>query len=229
MELGEEAIMAARMRLVVAIVVGLAVGVLVSVLAGWRFGLPSAWAALGTVFVVWGWAVTWPFDGHETRVHALAEEPGRLVSHVTVVGLAFGSLASVATLLLGGSSSHRNAQAFLALGSCAVAWLCVQTIFTALYCELYYTDTSMGAVAALDGRAPDAVVAGGIDFDGTDEPSYHDFAYVAFTMGMCFQVSDTGFKNTTMRTVGLQHAILSYVFGTVVIATLINFVAGLGS
>ena len=32
---------------------------------------------------------------------------------------------------------------------------------------------------------------GGVDFNGVDEPDYRDFAYLAFTIGMTYQVSDT--------------------------------------
>ena len=219
--------MAGLKRLMVAIVVALAAGAITTVQSGWRFGLLSGLAVLCVVYSVWSWVVMWPFDGDQTRLHAQQEEPGRLVSHVLVVLLAFGSLASVALLLLGGGG-HPDLQAAVALLSCAVAWFSVQTIFTALYGQLYYADVEAGMGAALTGRAPGDDAGGGIDFAGTLVPSYRDFAYVAFTMGMCFQVSDTGFRNTTMRTAGLQHALLSYVFGTFVIATLINFVASLG-
>jgi uncharacterized membrane protein len=220
--------MAGRIRLMIAIIVAVVVGVLISAQATWRFGLPIGLAVLGIVYVAWTWAILWPFDGSQTRAHAQAEEPGRLVSHLLVVVFAFGSLASVAVLLLGNGSRHRDLQAAVALLNCAVAWFSVQTIFTALYGVLFYADSAAGLGAALTGKTPGGDVGGGIDFAGTEVPSYRDFAYVAFTMGMCFQVSDTGFRDSTMRTAGLQHALLSYVFGTVVIATLINFVAGLG-
>ena len=218
--------MAGRIRLMVAIVVAGAAGTITSTQSGWRFGLLIGLAALCIVYSAWSWAVMWPFDGQQTRTHAQAEEPGRLVSHVVVVLLALGCLASLALLLLG--NGDRDVQAAVALLSCAVAWFTVQTIFTALYGQLYYADAEAGMGDALSGKAPSGDGGGGIDFTGTAVPSYRDFAYVAFTMGMCFQVSDTGFRNTTMRTAGLQHALLSYVFGTFVIATLINFVAGLG-
>ena len=220
--------MAGRIRLVVAIVVACVAGAVTSTLAGWRFGLPIALTVLGIVYAVSSWAVMWPFDGQQTRIHAQAEEPGRRLSHLLVLLFAFGSLASVTLLLVEGGGRHRDLQAAVALVGCAVAWFSVQTIFTAIYGVLYYTEGDAGLGVALAGKAPDAGVGSGIDFAGTALPSYHDFAYVSFTMGMCFQVSDTGFQTTTMRTTGLQHALLSYMFGTVVIATLINFVAGLG-
>jgi uncharacterized membrane protein len=58
-------------------------------------------------------------------------------------------------------------------------------------------------------------------------PSYADFAYLAFTIGMTYQVSDTALRTTAMRKVALRHALLSYLFGAVILAAMINVVAGL--
>ncbi|GAA1820955.1 DUF1345 domain-containing protein [Planosporangium flavigriseum] len=44
---------------------------------------------------------------------------------------------------------------------------------------------------------------------------------------MTFQVSDTELNNSDFRAVVLRHALLSYVFGTVIVALTINLVAGL--
>jgi uncharacterized membrane protein len=71
---------------------------------------------------------------------------------------------------------------------------------------------------------------GGINFNskGTaDAPTYSDFAYVAFTIGMTYQVSDTNMETAEIRRAVLYHALLSFVFGTAIIASTINFVAGL--
>ncbi|MEO7556753.1 MAG: DUF1345 domain-containing protein, partial [Acidimicrobiales bacterium] len=67
----------------------------------------------------------------------------------------------------------------------------------------------------------------GIDFNDDAEPDYRDFAYLAFTIGMTYQVSDTDLKTKEIRRTALRHALLSYVFGTAIIAVMINVVAGL--
>ena len=46
---------------------------------------------------------------------------------------------------------------------------------------------------------------------------------------MTYQVSDTSLQNTDMRSTALKHALLSYLFGAVILAAAINLVAGLGS
>jgi uncharacterized membrane protein len=60
-----------------------------------------------------------------------------------------------------------------------------------------------------------------------DPPRYADFAYLAFTIGMTFQVSDTDLKTTEIRATALRHALLSYLFGSVILAATINLIAGL--
>jgi uncharacterized membrane protein len=69
--------------------------------------------------------------------------------------------------------------------------------------------------------------AGGIDFNQQAPPRFSDFAYLAFTVGMTFQVSDTDLQTPTVRAAVLRQALLSYLLGAVILATTINLVAGL--
>jgi len=91
-----------------------------------------------------------------------------------------------------------------------VSWTLVHTVFTLKYARLYYCGTP-----------------GGIDFNDTGAPDYHDFAYLAFTIGMTFQVSDTNLQSKQVRRTVLRQAWLSFPLVTVIIATSINLVAGL--
>jgi uncharacterized membrane protein len=65
------------------------------------------------------------------------------------------------------------------------------------------------------------------EFNEKDPPQYSDFAYLSFTIGMTFQVSDTNIQSKQIRRTVLRHALLSFPLGTVIIATSINLVAGL--
>jgi uncharacterized membrane protein len=97
----------------------------------------------------------------------------------------------------------------LALASVAMAWSAVHTVYALRYARLYYAP-------------PD----GGIDFNG-ERPDYLDFAYLALTIGMTFQVSDTDLTGKRVRRQALRHALSSYVFGTVIVAITVNSVASL--
>jgi len=70
---------------------------------------------------------------------------------------------------------------------------------------------------------------GGVSFNQSEAPRYADFAYLAFTIGMTFQVSDTDLQTLAIRATVLRHALLSYLFGAVILATTVNLVAGLGT
>ena len=96
--------------------------------------------------------------------------------------------------------------------SVAVSWFTVHTVFMLRYALLYYT-------------AP----TGGIDFNQEAPPDYRDFAYVALTLGMTFQVSDTSVQDSQIRATVLRHTLLSYLFGAVILAVVVNLIAGLGS
>ena len=65
------------------------------------------------------------------------------------------------------------------------------------------------------------------DSAGQDRPTYRDFAYVAFTIGMTYQVSDTTVRDPRIRRTVLAHAALSYLFGVVIIGGAVNLIAGL--
>jgi uncharacterized membrane protein len=189
------------------------VGVAVSFPLTWQYGLLLGWMTAAAVFVVWEWLTLWPMDEAGTAASALREDPGRTASDVIVLSAAVGSLGAVALLLLGGSSSggSKDLQAAMSLVGVAFAWASVHTIFTTRYARLYYSAET---------RA--------VDFNEDEEPTYRDFAYLAFTIGMTFQVSDTQIRNKVVRATALGHALVSYLFGVGVIATTINLVAGLG-
>jgi uncharacterized membrane protein len=80
------------------------------------------------------------------------------------------------------------------------------------YAELYYAGTR-----------------GGVDFNQDEPPRYLDFAYLSFTIGMTFQVSDTNLQAPSIRATALRQALVSYLFGAVILASMINLIAGLGT
>ncbi len=88
----------------------------------------------------------------------------------------------------------------------------MHTLFTVHYARLYYSDEP-----------------GGINFHDPEPPCFRDFAYVAYTVGMTYQVSDTEIGLRSIRGTVLRHAMLSYLLGAVVLAVTINLIAGLGS
>ena len=105
------------------------------------------------------------------------------------------------------------ASVLLSAISVALSLALVNTVYAFKYARLYYLDE------------PDDC---GIDFKQEDAPTYSDFAYLAFTVGMSYAVSESEPTSTVIRKTALGHALLSYLFGTVVIAVAINLVTNLG-
>ena len=106
-------------------------------------------------------------------------------------------------------SPERGLLTALALASVVLAWTSIHTVFLLRYARLYYSSP-----------------VGGIDFGG-EAPDYRDFAYLALTIGMTFQVSDTDLLGKRVRRVALHHALLSYVFGTGIVAIAVSSVGAL--
>jgi uncharacterized membrane protein len=137
------------------------------------------------------------------------------VTDLLLLIAAIASLAAVGTVLVQAAQMQGGAEGLrvgLGLASVVLSWAMVHTVFTLRYAHLYY-------------QGPD----GGIDFNDSGPPTYHDFAYLAFTIGMTFQVSDTALETQLIRRTALRHALLSYLFGTGILATTINLVASLSS
>jgi uncharacterized membrane protein len=160
------------------------------------------------------WITVGGFRPDETRALATREDSGRVASSLLLLGASVASLVGTAFALVKASQAHtagRVALTVIGLLTVALSWVVVHTVFTLRYAHEYYTPP-----------------AGGIDFksDG-EEPDYQDFAYVAFTVGMTFQVSDTDVQARTIRRTVIRHALMAYLFGAVILAVAINLVASL--
>jgi uncharacterized membrane protein len=200
--------------MLVGLVVGGVVAVVVGLVYRWAYAPIAGWIAAALTFEIWAGLAVRRMDGDETRLHATREDPSRAVADLLLLGANVASLGAVAYVIVEAGNARTVAAqgvlAAVALLSVAVSWVLVQTLFTLRYARLYYSESP-----------------GGVDFNGEEQPTYHDFAYLAYTMGMTYQVSDTNLQSSEFRAVVLRHALLSYVFGSVILATTINLVVGL--
>jgi uncharacterized membrane protein len=204
---------AARTRVLVSLLVGLVAAVAVAVPASGELAALVGWDAAAVLYVAWVWAAVWPMDPQATSVHAEVEDTTRVTAELLLLGAAVASLAAVAVVLAGagpGRGAPDLARIALGVASVVLSWVVVHTVYTLRYARLYYT-------------GPD----GGVRFPQQTRPDYGDFAYLAFTIGMTFQVSDTDLHDRGIRRTVLGHALLSFVFVTGILATTINLIAGL--
>ena len=201
-----------RIKLYIALAVGVVVSVVLSFFEVVHHAILAGWAAACLVYVVWIWSTVWRMDAHDTRSHATLEDPGRRTVDLVLTLTALASLFAVVWVLVEARSLKGGAQlavALLAIVSVALSWLLVHTLYTLRYARIYYRKN------------------GGVDFNQDEPPQYSDFAYLSFTLGMTFQVSDTNITTSYIRRTILRHTLLSYVFGTVIVAATVNLVAGL--
>jgi uncharacterized membrane protein len=202
-------------RIAASALVGVGAALVTVLLGAASFASTVGWDAAALCFLVWSWLIIWPMNAQATADHATREDPSRPVSDVLLLGAAVVSLAAVGVVLVQASSAKGLAQDLLAglgLATVALSWLVVHTVYTVQYARLYYSGGP-----------------GGVDFNQTSPPQYSDFAYLALTLGMTFQVSDTELQAPAIRATALRHALLSYLFGVVIVATTINLIASLGS
>jgi uncharacterized membrane protein len=204
----------AMRRTAAAVVAGLLVLVVALVLgAAWPVALTGGWGVTALVIVASVWVRIYPMDAEETKAHARAEDFSRPASDLAVLAASVGSLGAIAYTVHRAGNAHGATKGLLialAVGVVALSWLTVHTLYLLRYGDVYYEDP-----------------VGGIDFNDDDPPDYHDFAYLALTIGMTYQVSDTDLTGKRVRRVAIRHALLSYLFGTVIVATTVSSVAGL--
>jgi uncharacterized membrane protein len=194
------------------IVVGAVTAVAVGSFGSWAYAPALGWGAASLTFLIRVWSVIGRLDPAATAAHAKREDPGRATSDILVLTATVASFAGVGLILLDAGSAQGGPKAAiisLALASVALSWFLVHSLFTLRYAMLYYRDRT------------------GVDFNEDTQPHYRDFAYLAFTIGMTFQVSDTDLKTDAIRSTALRHALLSYLLGAIVLATTINLVSGL--
>lgn len=203
----------ARKRLVVAIVAGAGMAVVFTLLGTAKFAPLAAWDTTALVYGVWVWITVLHMSAAEAKSHAISENPGRGLTDVLLLVASVASIGAVGVLIIDASNSTGISKAIdIALGlvSIVISWGIVHTIYMLNYARQYYGKPE-----------------GGINFNENQPPRYADFAYLAFTIGMTFQVSDTDLQVKKLRATALKHALLSYLFGTVIIATTINTLASL--
>lgn len=200
------------MRLAVASAVGAAGGVVAGVLGPTTQAALIGWDLTAVTYLAMTWPVILPLNAEQTRRLATVEDHTRGWTDALLFTAALASLLGLGALL--GGQAHvdgaRLRQLAVGLAGVVLSWALIHTTFTLRYARLFYAERPSG-----------------INFNQPAAPAYIDFAYVAFTVGMTFQVSDTNVTSSTIRAAVLRHAIVSYVFSAVILALTINLLAGL--
>jgi uncharacterized membrane protein len=204
----------AKRRTVTALVAGAIVLAAALVLgADWPVALTGSWGVAAVVIVCVVWFRIYPMDAEQTKANARSEDFSRPTSDLVVLIASVSSLGAIAYTLARAGESHGTTKGLLialALSVVSLSWLTVHTLYLVRYGDQYYQDP-----------------IGGIEFNDEEPPDYRDFAYLALTIGMTFQVSDTTLKSKAMRGLAIRHALLSFLFVAVIGSLAINIVGAL--
>jgi uncharacterized membrane protein len=201
-------------RLVVVTGVGCVAGAIAARFAPWASAVLTGWDAAAAALVGSVWLTVSRFTPEQTRDLATREDNSRVATSLILVTASTASLVGAGLAIAPTSSDHpRDRAAILAISALTVflSWSVVHTVFALRYAHEYYTPP-----------------VGGIDFgNGGEDPDYQDFAYFSFTIGMTFQTSDAAIQTRRIRRTTIRHALLAYLFGAVILAVVINVIAGL--
>jgi uncharacterized membrane protein len=199
-------------RLSVALVLGMVGAVLTGILRNeWHYSPAVGWIIAATIYLAATWWVVAPLDGAQTESHVRQrhQDGTPTVSHLIILISSVASLAGVGYLLVGAGPERHVGEAAIGILSVVAAWFAVHTTFMLRYAQLYYL-----------GGEPDAVQFHQAGY----RPRFLDFAYLAFTVGMTYQVSDTDIASRPMRGSVLTQGLVSFMLGAIVLASTINLV-----
>ena len=205
-------------RIALALALGVAAGLLLSLRYPTVLATVGGWDVGGLALLTIAWLIITPSDAAATRKRAATDDPGRTAVYALTLFTSATSLLA-ATVLVGGASDMTPQASRELIALClltvAISWTLTHTAFALRYAHLYYREDPKGA--------------GGVDFPGGALPSYSDFAYLAFTVGMTFQVSDTDVSSAQIRRTILMHAVISFAYNTAILTFVLNLVFGFAS
>lgn len=202
-----------RRQILLSFGLGLSIGVILGLLSFGRFAPSLGWDAGAISYLLLVWRDIWRLNSEETREIATSEDASTVVDDAILILASVVSLVTVALVLSHPGTPEVGEQVlrtFLGIISVVLAWAVLHTVFTLRYARLFYEEPM-----------------GGVDFNTSELPRYSDFAYIAFGVGMAFQVADTNLRTWQFRRAVLRHALLSFIFATTILAVTINLVASL--
>jgi uncharacterized membrane protein len=203
----------ARARLQLSLFLGVVALLCLRLVLRLRIAAIGGWDVAALTLLVSSWWIIGRADAPDTRTRAGMEDPGRRVLLLLSLVSSLISFFAAALLIhkMDEVDSLRQLAVVICLAAPALAWLLTHSVYALHYAHLYYQASDQGS---------------GLSFPGDEAPDDFDFAYFAFTVGMCFQTSDVEITGKRLRRSVLFHGLLSFVFNTAVIALALNLALG---
>ena len=213
-----------RPRLALGVLVGIVVYVLMSVAtdADARLRFISAWDTGVTLTLVASFFGLRNSTAVAMKQLAERQDAGKWAVLTLAVLAATASLIVIAAempLVKQARGLEQAIRVVLVIYTIVLSWAFTQTMFAVHYAHDYYMEADLPATA---GRPSERLI-----FPGDGAPTYGDFLYFSFTIGMTFQVSDVQIADPTLRRLVAVHGAFAFFYSTGILALGINLVAGL--
>lgn len=214
-----------RPSLTTGLVIGIAVYALLLLVPhlGWRVRFIGAWDVGATCALLLMYIRLRNSPAATMKRIAADQDVGKwwvLAFSLAAASASLVVITSEMPLVKDAAGLERAARVVLVIYSVALSWSFIQTIFALHYAHDFYL------AIEIDGQDRHAKPHPLMFPDGR-LPTYGDFLYFSFTIGMTFQVSDVQIADAAMRRLVLAHGIVAFFYATGILALAFNLVAGL--
>lgn len=173
------------------------------------------WDAGAIIYLATTWWLFLTASEAKVRSRAAQEDEGAPVLLLIVLAAILASLGAVVDAMITAKDSSGDVKVLVGVAAgltMMLSWLVLQSAFVLHYAHRHF------------GRGEGQ---GGIQFPGEPPTSYMDFAYLAFSVGATFQVSDNSILTSKLRRLVTAHAAAAYFYNTAILALGINIIASL--
>ncbi|MBR8588313.1 DUF1345 domain-containing protein [Acinetobacter baumannii] len=200
------------------LIFGVFVASLLAWLTSWKWStiLLASWNGSISLYLLHVWKLMRSADHSQMQQQAKKQDESKWVIMLIVLLAITMSLVAILVQLSQLPSGHYEKLGHVALALLTIisAWLFMHTVFALHYAHDFYMALSRNEEN------------GGLDFPGTEHPTYPDFLYFSYIIGTSAQTADVSITNKHMRLLNLFHAVLSFGFNTTILAICINVAAG---
>jgi uncharacterized membrane protein len=176
------------------------------------------WDAAVAILLLGTWRMMATTSVSELRLKAAQQdENATVILMVMIAAIAASLLGIVAELSNARRSVQPAAEIALPLCTIVLSWLCMHVLFAIHYAHLYYSDSGI----------PDPDHPGLIFPEKSPAPSYLEFVYFSFCIGMTYQVSDVMAATKNFRRLITLHGVLSFFYNTFVLALAVSLFSAL--
>ncbi|MEX2957662.1 DUF1345 domain-containing protein [Acinetobacter baumannii] len=205
-----------RPHFFIALIFGVVVASLLAWLTSWKWStiLLASWNGSISLYLLHVWKLMRSADHSQMQQQAKKQDESKWVIMLIVLLAITMSLVAILVQLSQLPSGHYEKLGHVALALLTIisAWLFMHTVFALHYAHDFYMALSRNEEN------------GGLDFPGTEHPTYPDFLYFSYIIGTSAQTADVSITNKHMRLLNLFHAVLSFGFNTTILAICINVV-----